>query len=79
MQKSQLHNFYCASKLPVLMVVVLLFWVFFILALGFQNKTRAAMNINQLFITQYIKHYTQVAFVKKLQYLKIFLDISWLL
>jgi len=37
------------------------------------------MNIDQLFTTQYIKHYTEVAFVKKLQYLEIFLDISWLL
>lgn len=36
------------------------------------------MNIDQHFITQYIKHYTQVSFVKKLQHLKIFLDISWL-
>lgn len=37
------------------------------------------MNIDQLFITQNIKHYTQVIFVKKLRYLEIFLDISWLL
>lgn len=51
---------------------------FFIPALGFQDKTKVAMNIDQHFITQYIKHYTQVSFVKKLQHLKIFLDISWL-
>lgn len=34
------------------------------------------MNIDQFFITQNIK---QVTFVKKLRYLEIFLDISWLL
>lgn len=60
----------------VLFAAVLPF--FFIPALGFQDKTKVAMNIDQHFITQYIKHYTQVSFVKKLQHLKIFLDISWL-
>lgn len=63
----------------VFLVGLFLVDFFFILVLGLQNQIRVAMNIDPGFITQYIKHYTQAAFVKNLWYLKILLDISWLL